>query len=257
MQIIDTHSHIYAEEFDADRDFILEKAFDSGLQKILMPNVDHTSIDRMMEVEEKYPGRCVSMMGLHPCYVKKNFEKELYLVEDWLRKRKFAAVGEIGIDLHWDTSTRAIQEEAFLIQLDFARKYKLPVVIHSRNAFREAMDIVLKNPDGLSGVFHCFTGDEKDAEEIFDIGFYIGVGGVVTFKNSGLDKAMEKLDLSHVVLETDAPYLAPVPHRGKRNEPHMINLVAEKLAMVKNLDKEEVISIATENSINLFPNAFK
>jgi TatD DNase family protein len=250
---IDTHAHIYDSEFQSDRSSMLEKAYEIGVHKIYMPNVDHTSIDGMMELENKYPSQCISMMGLHPCYVKKDFEKELYLVEDWLNKRKFSAIGEIGIDLHWDTTFRAQQEEALKIQIALAEKHNLPIIIHCRNSYRETMDIIksLKS-EKLKGIFHCFSGTKEDAEEVTSIGFKIGIGGVVTFKNSGLDKILPDISLEHIVLETDSPYLAPVPHRGKRNEPAYIPIIAQRIAELKNLSMEEVAKVTTSNALQLF-----
>jgi TatD DNase family protein len=192
-------------------------------------------------------------MGLHPCYVKKYFEKELYLVEDWLAKRNFSAVGEIGIDLYWDTTFRAQQEEALKIQITLAEKYNLPIVIHCRNSFRETMDIIKSvKSEKLKGVFHCFSGTKEEAEEVASIGFKIGIGGVATFKNSGLDKILPDLSLEHIVLETDSPYLAPVPHRGKRNEPSYIPIIAQKIAQLKNIPIEEVAHLTTLNAQQLF-----
>jgi len=249
---IDTHAHIYDEEYDADRASMLEKAYEAGVQRIYMPNIDHTSIDGMMETEQKYPAQCVAMMGLHPCYVKKDFEKELYIIEDWLNKRTFSAIGEIGIDLYHDTTFRAQQEEALKIQIALAEKHDTPIVIHCRNSFRETMDIIksLKS-EKLKGIFHCFSGTRKDAEEVVSIGFKIGIGGVVTFKNSGLDKVIPDLNINDIVLETDGPYLAPVPYRGKRNEPSYIPLIAKKIAELKNITIEEVEK-TTQNALRVF-----
>ncbi len=250
---IDTHAHIYAEEFDKDRMEILEKSFEAGVKKIYMPGIDHSTIDLMMETEEKSKGQCIPMMGLHPCYVKKDFEKELYLIEDWLSKRSFSAIGEIGIDLHWDTSFRAQQEEAFKIQITLAEKHKLPIIIHCRNSFRETMDILKSSiTDKTNGIFHCFSGTKEDAEEVASIGFKVGIGGVVTFKNSGLDKLIPDIDLSQIVLETDSPYLAPAPDRGKRNDPSYIPIIAKKIAEIKNITLEEVGKTTTENALRIF-----
>jgi len=250
---IDTHAHIYAEEFKEDRQAMLDKAWEVGVQKIYMPNVDHTSIDEMMELELKYPQQCIPMMGLHPCYVKKDFEKELYLVEDWLNKRSFSAVGEIGIDLYWDTSFKTQQEEALRIQLALAEKHRLPIVIHCRNSFRETMDVIKSvKSNTLTGIFHCFSGNLEEAEEVISIGFKLGIGGVVTFKNGGLDKIIPSVGLEHIVLETDSPYLAPMPYRGKRNEPSYIPIIARKVADLKNIPVEEVEKITTENALKLF-----
>jgi TatD DNase family protein len=250
---VDTHAHIYSEQFDKDRHDMLEKCSEIGVKKIYMPNIDHTSIDDMMELEARYPSLCISMMGLHPCSVNKDFEKELYLVEEWLGKRKFAAVGEIGIDLYWDKTFRAYQEEAFRIQVNWAKKYKLPIVIHCRESFEETITLVedLKDDD-LKGVFHCFTGSERDAKRAIDLGFYLGIGGVATFKNGGLDKVLPNVGAEFLLLETDSPYLAPTPHRGKRNEPTHIPLIAQKVADLKEMSIEELAKITTDNSEKLF-----
>lgn len=250
---IDTHAHIYAEEFNHDRKEMLHRAFEASVHKIYMPNVDHTSIDGMMELEHQYPGQCIAMMGLHPCYIKKDFEKELYLVEDWLSKRSFSAVGEIGIDLYWDTSFKAQQEEALRVQITLAEKYKLPIIIHCRNSFRETIEVIKSaKSEQLTGIFHCFSGNKEEAEEVIAIGFKLGIGGVATFKNGGLDKVLPFIDLEHLVLETDSPYLAPVPFRGKRNEPSYIPLIAEKIGELKKVSAEEVGKITTENALQLF-----
>lgn len=251
--MIDSHAHIYAAEFDGDRSQAIERASEYGVQRIYMPNVDHVSIDLMLETEARHPEICKPMMGLHPCYVKKGFERDLYLVEDWLKKRSFAAVGEIGIDLYWDTQFRALQEEAFKIQVKLAHQFNLPVVIHCRNSFRETMDLLKEvKSEGQTGIFHCFSGTVEDAREVVDAGFFLGIGGVVTFKNGGLDKVLPEIALDYMMLETDSPYLAPVPHRGKRNEPAYLNLVAEKIAHLKNKSVEEVKEITTGNALKLF-----
>ncbi|HXA01809.1 MAG TPA: TatD family hydrolase [Cytophagaceae bacterium] len=250
---IDSHAHIYSKEFDADRQFILERCLEKGVNKIFMPNVSHESIEGMLEVEEKNPGHCIPIMGLHPCNVKKNFEKDLYEVEDWLKRRKFAAIGEMGTDLYWDKTFFSQQQEAFKIQVGFAKKYQLPIVIHCRNSFRETMDLLKEiKHDSLTGIFHCFSGNAEEAQEIIDIGFYLGIGGVVTFKNGGLDKVLPGIDLKHIVLETDCPYLAPVPHRGKRNEPTYIPIIAGKVAEIKNIPVAEVAAASTANSLKVF-----
>ena len=250
---IDSHAHIYSDEFKADREHVMENSLDAGVKNIYMPNVDHNSIEPMLEAEQKYKGICIPMMGLHPCNVKKHFEKDLYEVEDWLRRRKFAAVGEIGIDLYWDTSLQAEQEEAFKIQVDFAKQYSLPIVIHCRNSFRETMKLLKEvKGENQKGVFHCFSGTKEEAQEVVDIGFCIGIGGVVTFKNGGLDKVLPHVALEHIILETDCPYLAPVPFRGKRNEPSYIPLIAEKIASIKNIKTEEVAAATTKNTLQLF-----
>lgn len=250
---IDTHAHIYHEDFVRDRGDMLQRCMDQGVTKILMPNVDHSSIDAMLELEDRSSGQCISMMGLHPCSVKKGFERELYLVEEWLSKRKFAAVGEIGTDLYWDKSLFDYQKEAFLLQLGWARKYRLPVVIHCRESINETIELVQQAHDeNLTGVFHCFSGTAEQAAQVTKLGFYLGIGGVATFKNGGLDKVLPEVDLKHLVLETDSPYLAPVPHRGKRNEPSYIPLVAKKVAEFKMASIDEVRRATTENAVKLF-----
>jgi TatD DNase family protein len=246
---IDTHAHIYGDDFKNDTDDVLRRCEEERIDQIFMPNVDHTSIDAMMEVESRRPSMCYAMMGLHPCSVKKDFERELYIVETWLAKRKFAAVGEIGTDLYWDKSFWGQQQEALAIQLGWAKKYHLPVVLHCRESINETIEIIAKHQDGtLKGIFHCFTGTAEQAAEIFKI----GLGGVVTFKNGGLDKVIPDIDLKHVVLETDSPYLAPVPHRGKRNEPSYLKLISTKISHLMNRSIEEVQRTTTENATALF-----
>jgi TatD DNase family protein len=254
---IDSHAHIYSKEFDADRQFVLERCLEKGVNKIFMPNLDHESIESMLEVEEKNPGHCIPMMGLHPCNIKKSFEKDLYEAEDWLKRRKFAAIGEMGIDLYWDKTFFPQQQEAFKIQVGFAKKYNLPIIIHCRNSFRETMDLLKEiKHDALTGIFHCFSGSAEEAQEVIDIGFYLGIGGVVTFKNGGLDKILPGIDLKHIVLETDCPYLAPVPYRGKRNEPTYIPLLAEKVAEIKNISVVEVASASSANCLKIFKDIY-
>jgi len=250
---IDTHAHIYTKDFDADRHDVLARCTELGVKTIYMPNVDHTSIDDMLEVEAKYPQQCIAMMGLHPCSVKKDFEKELYLVESWLTKKRFAAIGEIGTDLYWDKSFWEQQQEAFKIQVRWAKQYKLPVVIHCRESIDET--IALVEPFAgydLTGVFHCFSGSVEQAKKICGLGFYLGIGGVATFKNGGLDTVIPELDINRIVLETDSPYLAPVPHRGKRNTPEYIPLIASRVAALRNISIEELRQHTYSNSNNLF-----
>ena len=224
-----------------------------GIGKIYMPNVDHTSIDGMLEIEEKSKGTCLAMMGLHPCSVKKDFERELYIVEDWLTKRKFLAVGEIGTDLYWDKTFWEQQKEAFTIQVNWAKKYKLPIVIHSRESIDETIELVEGLQDGtLTGVFHCFSGSADQAKRIEKLNFFLGIGGVATFKNGGLDKVLPDVSLRQIILETDSPYLAPVPYRGKRNEPSYIPLIADKIAAIKNVTIPEIQAATTNNALKLF-----
>ena len=232
---------------------MLEKAEKEGVSKILMPAIDSSTHTVMLELEEERPLTCISMIGLHPCSVKENYLFELKIVRDYLEKRSFKAVGEIGLDFYWDKTFTEQQYDAFNKQIEWALHFDLPIVIHSRNSTDECIEVVSKHQKGkLRGVFHCFSGDIVQAKRVIDLGFYLGIGGVVTFKNSGLDKVMEEISLEHVVLETDAPYLAPVPFRGKRNEPAYLKYVAEKLAGIKNVEIDEVAKITTDNAEKLF-----
>src|SRR5436190_11563323 len=249
---IDTHAHVYSEDLKKDLDDVLNRAQGSGVEKMFMPNIDHTSIDAMLEVEAKSRA-CYPMMGLHPCSVKKDFEKELYLVEQWLSKRKFMAVGEMGTDLYWDKTFWEQQKEAFVIQVNWAKKYSLPIVIHCRESIDETIDLLAPLADkNLSGIFHCFSGNEAQARKIVDMGFYLGIGGVATFKNGGLDVVLPSVPLDRVVLETDSPYLAPVPYRGKRNEPSYIRLIANKVAELMKVTVEELKTATTQNGLKVF-----
>ena len=250
---VDTHAHIYAEEFGSDRETMMQRAEQKEVGRIYMPNIDHTSIDGMFELEQKYPSVCFPMMGLHPCYVKKDFEKELYLVESWLGKRKFSAVGEMGTDLYWDKTFWNQQVEAFTIQVGWAKKYNLPIVVHCRESIDQTIELVEKLQDGkLRGVFHCFTGSKEQAEKLVKLGFYLGIGGVPTFKKSGMENVIPHIPLDRIVLETDSPYLAPTPHRGKRNEPAYIPVIAQRIAELKNSNLSEVQTDTTENALKLF-----
>jgi TatD DNase family protein len=254
MQLSDTHTHLYSAEFEADRDLLIRNAIESGVERFFMPNVDSNSIAGMFQVEKKYPQNCFAMMGLHPCSVGPSYQQELQVVEHWLNRRKFVAIGEIGIDLYWDKTFFVQQQDAFRKQIELARKYSIPYVIHSRSSFDEVMEIVSEfRNDNIKAIFHCFSGTVEQAQRVVEMGsFKLGIGGVVTFKNSGLDKVVEAIDLKHLVLETDAPYLAPVPHRGKRNEPVYLLSIAQKIADIKQISIEEVASITTRNSIEIF-----
>jgi TatD DNase family protein len=253
MSFIDTHAHIYAKEFKDDINEVLENCRLAKIDKIYMPNIDHSSIDSMMELEERHPDLCVSMMGLHPCSVKKNFQKELYLVEEWVNNRRFAAIGETGIDLYWDKNFKEQQEEALKVQIGIAKKHKLPLILHCRESFKETITLIEKYSDvNLTGIFHCFTGDLDDANRVLEAGFLLGIGGVVTYKNGGLDKVIPHINLENIVLETDSPYLAPVPYRGKRNEPAYLVEIASKIADLKNVEIEEVMRKTTFNAQKLF-----
>lgn len=251
---VDTHAHVFAEDFKDDLAEVLQRSFDSGVHKVVMPNIDHASIDRMLEVEEAFPGRCFSTIGLHPTSVKKDFQRELYIVEEWLGKKKFVGIGETGTDLYWDKTYWNEQQEAFRVQADWARQFGLPIIIHCRETLDETIAMVEEKQDGrLTGVFHCFTGSLRQAEAIIGLGFYLGIGGVSTFKKGGLDQVLPHLSLDRVVLETDSPYLAPVPHRGKRNEPSYLQLIASRVAELKEVKVDEVIRVTTANALRLFP----
>jgi TatD DNase family protein len=253
MTITDTHTHLYLEDFDSDRDLLIREAMEKGVQRFFLPNIDSSSVSALTKLSEKYPDHCFPMMGLHPCSVKENWKEEIALVEKLFAERKYVGVGEIGMDLYWDKTFVKEQEEAFRIQIGMANKYHFPVSIHSRDSFEEIYKILLdKKKEIPCGVFHCFTGNVEQAKRAIDLGFYLGIGGVVTFKNSGLDKVIAEIDLEHLVLETDAPYLAPAPFRGKRNLPEYIIKVAEKIADVKGVPMEVVAKITTENSKKIF-----
>jgi len=255
MKFIDTHTHLFLKQFSGDIDSVIENAIASGVSKMFLPNISSSTTKAMMELCRKYPENCFPMMGLHPCDVKKEIlEKELLHVEGMLEKEKFIAVGEIGLDLYWNKTTLDIQKAAFETQIKLAKKHQLPIVIHVRESFNEAIEIVEKlNDENLSGVFHCFTGDVRDAKRITDLGnFYLGIGGVLTFKNAGVDKTIKEIDLKHLILETDSPYLTPTPFRGKRNESKYILNIAEKLAEVKGVSLEEIAEITNQNANNLF-----
>ena len=253
MQFIDSHAHIYSNKYDSDRDDVIASCLEKGVKKIYMPNIDVESIDPMLEAEMRYPGVCIPMMGLHPCDVSKGFEKELYVMEDWLNKRPFAAVGEIGIDLYWDKTFFEQQKEALRIQITWAKEKNLPIVLHCRESLSETIALVKEEMgDGLTGIFHCFSGTESQAREIIEMGFLLGIGGVATFKNGGLDKVLPDLGLEHLVLETDGPYLAPVPYRGKRNSPEYIPLIATKVAELTHTEVESVAEVTNKNAARIF-----
>jgi TatD DNase family protein len=253
MKLIDTHCHLYSEEFEKDIETVIGNAVEKGVEKFYLPSIDSASMKSMFNLEEKYPGQCIAMMGLHPCYVKENYQDELALVQHWLTKRKFAAVGEIGLDFYWDKTFATEQYEAFRTQMEWAIENNLPIAIHTRNAMQETINIVREYvPKGIRGIFHCFSGSYESAREIVNAGFYLGIGGVLTYKNAGLAEVLSKIDLQHLVLETDAPYLTPVPFRGKRNESSYLKYIVAKLAVVKNCSEEEVAAITTENAEKIF-----
>jgi TatD DNase family protein len=253
MHLVDSHAHIYLDQFAEDIDEVLGRAREAGVEQIYMPNIDHTSIDAMLELAEQEKGYCRPMMGLHPCSVGKNFEKELYLVEDWLKKADFSAVGEIGTDLYWDKTYWQQQVEALKIQLELARQHQLPFVIHCRDSIDETIVLVEEvHTERSTGVFHCFTGNLEQAKKITALGYKLGIGGVATFKNGGLEDVLRETALEHLLLETDSPYLAPTPNRGKRNEPAYVALVCDRIAAIKNIEPLEVARVTSENAKKIF-----
>jgi len=253
MQLIDTHTHIYLPEFDADRDEAVKRAVQSGIVRLLMPNIDVDSVSVMLSAEDRYPGICYSMIGLHPTSVKEDYLSQLDKLEELAASHKFYAVGEIGLDLYWDQSHLKEQIIVFKRQIAFALKSELPVVIHSRNSFPEVFKALEEFAgSGLKGVFHAFTGTLQDAEKAIRIGFKLGIGGIVTFKNSGLDKVVIQAGLENIILETDSPYLAPVPYRGKRNESSYLCIVNNKIAELLGLSSEETASATHYSSVQLF-----
>ncbi len=253
--MIDTHAHIYLPEFDADRHEMLYRARQAGIEKIFLPNIDRESIAMMLQLCGDEPGYCFPMMGLHPCSVKKEFESELKLVEDYLQNPpdKFYGIGECGLDYFWDQSLIAEQKEAFEFQILLAKKYKLPVIIHSRDAVDDCIELIAKHKDeNLHGIFHCFSGTKDQLEQIIELEFYAGIGGVSTFKNGGLDKVLEPVHLDHLVLETDSPYLTPVPFRGKRNEPAYLQYVVKRLSELLDISEIDMMQITTFNAEKCF-----
>lgn len=251
--LIDTHSHLYDQQFDADRETVVQRALDSGVEKMLLPNCDRNTLPKMLDMAAKWPRHCLPMLGLHPCYVDAQYEIALAEMEKLHHRQPWVAVGEIGLDFHWDTQFAEAQKRAFERQIDWALDMQLPVVIHTRKALSEAIEIVAKKQNGkLRGVFHCFGGDVAEATAITDLGFVLGIGGVVTFKNSSLSGVLQVIGLEHLVLETDAPYLAPVPYRGKRNESSYIRLIAGHIADTLGISPAEVAETTTRNARTLF-----
>ena len=253
MNIIDTHTHLYLKQFKDDIHNVIQRSKDIGINKFIFPAIDSTHFDDMHDLKNKYPGSIYLMSGLHPTDVKENFKQELEFVVNSLKSHSYVAIGEIGIDLYWDKTYLKQQQHAFEFQIRLAIKNDLPIVIHCREAFDEIFEILDKeNCSKLRGVFHCFTGTLKQANRAIKLGFKLGIGGVVTFKNGGIDKFLSQIDLKHIVLETDSPYLAPVPFRGKRNESSYIVYVIDKLSEIYGLSKEEIASVTTKNAKKVF-----
>lgn len=253
MTLIDTHCHLYVAEFEHDRAAVVERAENEGIARMYLPAIDSSELSNLLALEKAYPGKCVAMMGLHPTSVKDNYEEELRLVSDQLAERKFAAIGETGLDFYWDLTFTDQQYDAFRRQVRWALDLDIPVVIHSRNSLDECIGVIREHQKGnLKGIFHCFSGSSEQARQIMDLGFYMGIGGVLTYKNSGLAEVVRELPLDNIVLETDAPYLAPVPFRGKRNESSYLKYIVQKLSEVKDVGVEEIASITTANAQNIF-----
>jgi TatD DNase family protein len=251
--LTDTHTHLYSNHFNEDLSLVMQRAFDSGVKRLFIPAIDSATTEAMYSLEKQYPDNVFLMMGLHPTSVKSNFEQELEHIKREFSKRHFFAVGEIGIDLYWDKSNLENQKKAFKIQIQLAKKYKLPIVIHCRDAFDEIFKILeSENDDDLFGIFHCFTGTEEQANKAISFNMKLGIGGVVTFKNGKIDTFLNKIDIKNIVLETDSPYLSPVPYRGERNESSYLTLICKKLAEIYQLSEEEISLITTQNSKDVF-----
>ncbi|RYD92798.1 MAG: TatD family deoxyribonuclease, partial [Sphingobacteriales bacterium] len=249
MVLTDTHTHLYYEADAAKRDELMQRCKQNSIDRLFLPNVDAASVPMMFELLQAYPDNCYPMLGLHPCSVKENWEEELAVIQPAIHQHKIYAVGEIGIDLYWDKTTLAEQVQAFKLQIKWAKALDLPIVIHCRDAFDEVYQVLLDERDEkLRGIFHCFSGTLEQAQKVINLGFYLGIGGVVTYKNAGLDKVVEQIDLKHLVLETDSPYLTPVPYRGKPNESSYLIYVAQKVADLHHKFVEEVAEITTANS---------
>lgn len=253
MELIDTHTHLYVREFKEDIDSVVKRAINEGVEKFFLPAIDSSENTALLELEKKFPDKMYAMAGLHPCSVKENYKEELKAVEQQLSQREFAAIGETGLDFYWDTTFAKQQYESLRTQAEWAIQYKLPLVLHTRNAMKETINVVKEyKGKGLKGIFHCFSGSLSNAKEIIDSGFLLGIGGVVTFKNSGLAEVVKDIDIKYIVLETDAPYLAPVPYRGKRNESSYLKYIVQKIAAIKELTVEEVATMTTKNANEIF-----
>ena len=253
LGLTDTHTHLYSEEFDIDRKEMMQRAIENGVSRFFVPSIDSSSTPKMYALEKQYPENVFLMMGLHPTYVKENYLEELSHVEEELKKRKFYAIGEIGMDLYWDKIFLKEQQHAFRYQIQLAKKYKLAINIHCRDAFEEVFEVLeSERADDLFGIFHCFTGNFEQAQQAISLGMKLGIGGVATFKNGKIDQFLSQIDISHIVLETDSPYLAPVPYRGKRNESSYVSLVAQKLSEIYDLPIDEIAKITTQNSKQIF-----
>ena len=253
MKFIDTHAHIYSKKFDGDRENVVQQTQAEGVEKIYMPNISVESIDDMLELEQAFRGVCIPMMGLHPCDVTPDFQKDLYVMEGWISSRKFAGIGETGIDLYWDKTHLSEQKESLRIHATWAKEKGWPLILHCRDSMEETLEVIESlHDERLLGIFHCFSGTLDQAKRIIELGFYLGIGGTVTYKNSGLRELLPQVGLSRLVLETDSPYLAPVPHRGKRNAPYNIPLIAKELGLILNIPLAEVAEVTTDNARKIF-----
>ncbi|MES2425539.1 MAG: TatD family hydrolase [Bacteroidota bacterium] len=253
MILTDTHTHLYYQQDQAKRAELIQRCIDNDVKRLFLPNVDAESVAQVFGLVKEYPDMCYPMLGMHPCSVKEGWEAELAIIRDSKKEHAIYAIGEIGIDLYWDKTTLDIQVQAFKQQINWAKSLKLPIVIHCREAFDEVFEVLeQEKDDDLFGIFHCFTGNAAQAQQAIDLGFYLGIGGVVTYKNGGLDKILPQFDLSHIVLETDSPYLSPVPHRGKPNESSYLTYVAQKVAEIYQTDIQTVANITTANSKQVF-----
>jgi len=251
--IIDTHCHLYLPEFSNEIDEFIARAKENGVEKIYLPAINSETTDALLSLEKNYSDICVAMMGLHPCYVKSDYKDELQKVESLLNQRKFIAIGECGLDFYWDKTFIKEQYLALEQQIEWALTYNLPIILHTRNATQETIDVIKKyKGSNLKGIFHCFGGTVEEAKQIIDLGFYLGIGGVLTYKNAGLDVVLKEIDLNYIVLETDAPYLSPVPNRGKTNEPANLKIIAAKIASIKNISYDEVADVTSRNAEILF-----
>jgi len=251
--MIDTHAHLYDEQFEHDLDAVITRASDSGVGRMLLPNIDAQTVQPMLEVCRQYPARCFPMLGLHPTSVHEDFEQQLEIIASYLDHTKIVAIGEIGVDLYWDRQFLDQQLEAFRIQIGWAKKYKLPLSIHCRKSYNEIISVLKKEQDGtLTGVFHCFPGNVRQAEEVVKLGFMLGVGGVVTYKNAEMATVVQNVDIEHILTETDAPYLPPVPFRGKRNESAYIYHIVQKIAELKSMSHTEVADVTDANAERVF-----
>lgn len=256
--MIDTHTHLYLKDFSKDIDEVIKRAEIEGVQQFYLPAIDSAETAAMFHLEKIFPDKCFAMAGLHPCSVKENYKEELNYALAMLKKRKFAAIGETGLDFYWDTSFMKEQYESLHTQVGWALQYNLPLVLHTRNAMQETIDVVKTyNAKGLTGIFHCFSGSLQNAKDIIELGFFLGIGGVATYKNSGLAEVIKEIDLTHIVVETDAPYLTPVPFRGKRNESSYLKYIAQKIAEIKNVSVEEVAHQTTINAEEIFSSKLK